>query len=70
MARICSYGGAKLQPLGTGKRPALLDLIIYVHYAALPYPAGVFLVCSEIVGEAVNLTTSGVSPTALCDGAA
>ena len=70
MAQICSHGGLDLRPPRTGKRPALLDLIIYVHFAALPSLKGSYQVRTEIVGEAVNFCTSGVSPTALCDGAA
>lgn len=70
MTQICSHGGLDLRPPRTGKRPALLDLIIYVHCHALPCLAGVSQVCTQNVGEAVILSTSGVSPTALCDGVA
>ena len=70
MAQICSYGGLDLRPPRAGKRPALLDLIIYVHCHALPCFTGVCQVCTKIVGEAVNFCTSGVSPTVLCGGAA
>ena len=34
MTRICSYGGAKLQPVGTGSGRPPINLIIDVHYGA------------------------------------
>lgn len=70
MTRICSHGGLDLRPPRTGKRPALLDLIIYVNCHVVRYLTIWLQVCIEIVGVAVNLNTSGVSPTALCDGMA
>lgn len=66
MAQICSHGGLDLRPPRTGKRPALLDLIIYVKNHAHLCPAGVSQVCTQME----HLGTSGVSPTALCDGVA
>lgn len=66
MARICSYGGAKLKPSWTGNRPALLDLIIYVKNHAHLSPTGLLQVSTQLE----QLGTSGVSPTALCDGVA
>ena len=65
MVRKCSHGAAKVQPSGTGKQPFPFNLIIYVKHHAPLCSTGLYQVCSEIVGEAVNFTTSGVSPTAL-----
>ena len=66
MTQICTYGGANLRPSGTGKQPLPFNLIIYVHCAALPCPAGVSQVCTQLE----QLGTSGDSPTALCGGLA
>ena len=64
MLRKCSDGAAKVHPSGTVSGRPPINLIIYVKSAALLPPAGVLRVCCDLS----QITTSGVSPTALCDG--
>lgn len=66
MLQKCSNGAAKVRLSGTGFHRPILDLIIYVKQFVSLSLKWVPLVCSQLE----QLTTSGVSPTALCEGQA